>query len=302
MKKIHFSNVDFSSSTGPNTFGHRLASSLANRGYEIVNHSDDYDVFLCFIEPLTMPNLEKRFIHRLDGIWFKPEEFKTHNKAIKWAYNNSHHVIWQSEFDKKMTQKWWGDKKGSVVHNGIKIEKIEKINNDIHEISKRYDRIFTCSASWHRQKRLKENIEFFNKNKNKNDALLILGKNPDVIVNDKNIFYLGHLSHELCLQVYSITDWFLHLAWLDHCPNVVIEALSQGCSIICSDSGGTKEIVKENGIVIKESNRYNFELTDYDKPYKIELQKLDLKRNNVNPYHLDIKLVCDKYEEIFKWD
>ena len=66
----------------------------------IVNQNEDYDIFLCFIEPSSIPRKGSKFIHRLDGIWFKPEEFNTHNTSIKWAYEKADHVIWQSNFDK----------------------------------------------------------------------------------------------------------------------------------------------------------------------------------------------------------
>ena len=100
--KIHFSNVNFSSSSGPNSFGGRLAQELALRNYQIVDKDEDYDIFLCFIEPASVPDQKARFIHRLDGIWFKPAQFKTHNVNIKSAYNKCDHVIWQSNFDKNM--------------------------------------------------------------------------------------------------------------------------------------------------------------------------------------------------------
>jgi len=298
--KIHFSNVNFSSSSGPNTFAHRLASALTKRGHEIVSERSNYDVFLCFIEPASIPKSDCKFIHRLDGIWFKPEEFETNNSKIKWAYDSCDHVIWQSQFDKSMTQKWWGQTKGSVIHNGIQLKKAKDLHPKIDSLNKRFDRIFVCAASWHRQKRLKENIEFFQKNRNSNDALFILGKNPDFLVKDENIVYFGLQPHDICLQMYSIADWFLHLAWLDHCPNVVVEALSQGCPIICTDSGGTKEIVKNMGVIIPEDNIYNYELTDYDKPYDIKIKKINLDRKiNINTTQINIENVASKYEELF---
>ena len=298
--KVHFSNVNFSSCSGPNTFAYRLANKLTERGYEIVSQNFNYDIFLCFIEPTSTPRNGCKFIHRLDGIWFKPEQYETHNRNIKWAYDNADHVIWQSQFDKNMTLKYWGTpKQGSVVHNGIERISLNYLHPDIQKIKDTYDKIFVCSASWHRQKRLKENIEFYIKNRSKNDVLLVLGSNPDFIVNRADILYLGQLSHDRCLQIYSTANWFLHLAWLDHCPNVVVEALSQGCPVICTDSGGTKETVGENGVIIKESNQYNFELTDYDSPYNLEINKINLPNIIVKNSHLDIRLICDDYEEIF---
>jgi len=299
MKKIHFSNVNFNSNSGPNTFGSRLAYALIQKGYEIVESDKDYDVFLCFIEPSSRPKAGKKFILRLDGIWFKPSQFETHNRNIKWAYDNCDMVVWQSEFDKKMTQKWWGKKEGVVIPNGIDLGYKPKIHPELQKIKDQYDRIFTCSANWHRQKRLKENIEFFQKNKDKNDALFVLGKNPDYLVKDENIIYFNHQPHDICLQIYSLSDWFLHLAWLDHCPNVVVEALSQKCPVVYTDSGGTREIVGKNGIEIPESNPYNFELTDYDSPYALDIEKISLNKPKINNKHLDINKIAKMYEEIF---
>ncbi len=298
--KIHFSNVNFSSSSGPNSFAHRLASELATREYEIVSHNSEYDIFLCFIEPSSMPKRNCKFIHRLDGIWFKPEEYHTNNRNIKWAYDNAHHVIWQTNFDKQMTNKWWGDRKGSVIYNGIALEDKIDLEKNVIELKNKFNKIFICAASWHRQKRLKENIEFFKLNSSKNDALIVLGSNPDFVVKDENIFYMGHLTHRQCLQLYEISDYFIHLSWLDHCPNVVVEALSRNCTVICTDSGGTKEIVK-NGIIIPEKTKYNFELCDYDNPPELELKKINLPINmEIDKKDLCIKKVADKYESVFK--
>ena len=69
----------------------------------------------------------------------------------------------------------------------------------------------------------------------------------------------------------------LHTAWLDHCPNTVVESLSQGTPVICSEHGGTKELIQEFGIILKESQEYNFELTDYDNPPRIDVTQIKNK-------------------------
>lgn len=296
--KLHFSNVNFSSNSGPNSFATRLADVLVNRGHQIVDHNQDYDIFLCFIEPASIPRADAKFIQRLDGIWFKPDQYETHNKRIKWAYDNSHHVIWQSNFDKNMTEKWWGSKPGSVIHNGIKIQNVG-VSQSLLELKQKYKRIFSCSANWHSQKRLKDNINLFQKIANNNDVLIVLGSNPDYVINDPRIMYAGTQPHDVCLQIYAISDWFIHLAWLDHCPNVVVEALSQKCPVICTDSGGTKEIVREYGIIIPEKHQYHYELTDYSLPPQIDCNIDQLPKIEVNPEHVNIEIVADKYEMLF---
>jgi glycosyltransferase involved in cell wall biosynthesis len=306
--KIYFSNVNFSSNSGPNTFASRLANQFTIKGHNIVeSHVKHYDIFLCFIETLIKPRPSSKFIQRLDGIWFKPGQFETHNKNIKWAYENCSHVVWQSEFDRNMTQHHWGMKNGSVIHNGIDFKVPDtKVNyTNIKDLKLQTSgRIFVTSASWHRQKRLKENIHFFLKNRNEDDLMLVLGKDPDFFIDNpeisKKIIYTGQLSHSQCLEIYKHSDWMIHLAWLDHCPNVVVEALSQGCPVICTDSGGTKEIVKENGIIIPEQTSYALELTDYDMPYRLNIPKINLIKPTMIFDYLDIEKVANKYLEIMK--
>ncbi len=121
-----------------------------------------------------------------------------------------------------------------------------------------------------------------------------MGSSPDWIVKHDDVFYAGSVSHDLYFQVYSIADWMIHLAWLDHCPNVVVEALSQDCPVICTNSGGTGEIVGSNGIVISETTPYEFELTDYDEPYRLEIPSLELPNLSIDNSYLDIKEVILK--------
>jgi glycosyltransferase involved in cell wall biosynthesis len=300
--KVHFSNVNFSSNSGPNSFAARLANELTILGHHIVSEKESYETMLVFIEPSSRPKSSTRIIHRLDGIWFKPDQFHSHNKLIKWTYDNCDEVIWQSEFDKKMTEHHWGSRKGEVIHNGINIKKYDIASDIVQCIRDSYENMFVCSSSWHRQKRLKENIDLFFKLKEvyPSSCLVIMGENSGYPVAHKDIFYMGAVSHDTCLEVFSASDWMIHLAWLDHCPNVVVESLSQHCPVICTDSGGTLEIVQNNGIVIPESTPYKFELTDYDRPYKLHIPTLELPEIEVDNSYLDIKRVAQKYIRVME--
>tara|TARA_R110001583_G_scaffold31944_1_gene108873 strand:- start:1354 stop:2268 length:915 start_codon:yes stop_codon:yes gene_type:complete len=298
--KIHFSNVNFSSRSGPNTFGTRLAKQFLKMGHEVVDHNEAYDVFLAFIEPATKPRSGSKFIHRLDGIWFKPDQFHTHNKGIKLAYDNADKCIWISEFNRSMSAHYWGEKPGSVINNGIELIEVKILDEQIKNLRNKYNKIFVSSANWHRQKRLKENIECFKllQEKNNNSCLLIMGSHPDHVVNDPNIFYTNNLPHDLCLQVFSAADWMIHLAWLDHCPNAVVEGMSQKCGIICASSGGTKEAVGKNGIVVEENEEYKYQLADYDNPPQIDFSNIILPENiEIDNSILDIKTIAEKYLE-----
>ena len=307
--RIHLDNVNRNSTSGPNSFGSRLAKQLEKMGHEIVSAHESHDIFLSFIQQTAYACPWAKKILRLDGIWFKPENFEVNNRAIKDSYFSYDYIVFQSKFDKNMVEKHFGKRADSaVIHNGIELTKKDKVTELIHVNEK----IFVCSASWHRQKRLKENILFFQHvrkqliEQGNNARLYVLGSGATFDGLDdsqmENVFYLSHQSHEDCLRIYASADYFLHLAWLDHCPNVVVEALSQGCPVICTDSGGTKEIVGDNGIVIPETVEYKYELTDYDSPYTIDFSSFVLpdKSPTVDSQHLDIEKVAKKYLEIFE--
>jgi glycosyltransferase involved in cell wall biosynthesis len=201
-----------------------------------------------------------------------------------------------------MTIHHWGEKTGTVIHNGVKLKKVDVISMDVLQIRKTYKQFFVCSSNWHAQKRLKKNIELFFKLKQHypHSCLVVMGSNPDYVVNHKDVIYTGPLSHQKCLEMFSAADWMIHLAWLDHCPNVVVEALSQNCPVICTDSGGTQEIVGSNGIIVPESIIYNYELTDYDKPYDLEMDIFKLPEIDVNNQYLDIGKVACQYIKILE--
>jgi len=292
--KIHLDNVNLNSSSGPNSFAKRLSKGLIESGHEVELHDGrSSDVSLVFIEPSGRP-LAKKVVQRLDGIWFSPEEFETKNSNIKNLYQNSSGVIWQSEFDKEMVTKWWGiHKNGAVIRNGIDINPVKKFSIPaLEQIRNQYEMVFVCSANWHPQKRLLENINLYKHLRKfyKSAALIVMGSNP-VQVADNHIFYAGPQPHEVCLEVFSAANWMIHLAWLDHCPNTVVEALSQGTPVICSEHGGTKELVKDFGIILKESRSYNYELTNYDNPPVMDYSNLNkLPKKNELGKHFDISI------------
>jgi len=305
--KVFFDGVNFEAEhTGPNCFAKRLAMQLAHLDISVAD-SDDYDVALVFIEPTTQLNMRKPFIQRLDGIWFAPEQMHGGmNRGIHAAYDAAASVVWQSEFDRTMSSKWFGERKGSVISNGVEIKQVTLRSEVLIEIRNRFDKVFVCSANWHPQKRLCDNVEMFRHIRSTqypNSCLIVLGNNPDYQVADKGIFYTGSIRHDLCAEVYSMADWMIHLAWLDHCPNVVVEAIGQGCPIICSSEGGTKELVlPNNGIVIADKDSYDYELVDYDNPPRVPLNVPNLSEMmfSVDPATVDIMKCSEAYADVLR--
>jgi glycosyltransferase involved in cell wall biosynthesis len=291
--KVHLDNVNMNSTSGPNSFANRLARSLIESGHEVeLNDGTKADVSIVFIEP-SGRKLAKKVVQRLDGIWFSPHEFETKNVNIKKLYHSADGVIWQSNFDKEMVCKWWGDPhKGIVIRNGINVEPVKKFTIPaLEQIRQQYEMIFVCSANWHPQKRLLDNINLYKHIRNfyKSAALIVMGSNP-VQIADPHIFYTGPQSHEVCLEIFSAANWMIHLAWLDHCPNTVVESLSQGTPVICSEHGGTKELVQEFGLVLKENSNYNYELVDYENPPPIDFSQINRKLPQIDLSNCNVSM------------
>jgi glycosyltransferase involved in cell wall biosynthesis len=112
-------------------------------------------------------------------------------------------------------------------------------------------------------------------------------------VKHDRIHYIGTLNQKQLFALYKTSNYFLHLAWLDHCPNVVVDARACGCKIVCSSAGGTKEIAGSNAIVIQE-DEWNFEPVQL---YSPPLMNFNNKVSTGGDSQLDMSIVSNKYRD-----
>jgi len=305
--KLHFDNVMFNNvSAGPHCFARRLAAALFEAGHEVVMSGPEADVSLVFIERTGMP-LAKKFVQRLDGFWFKPEEYKTKNRQIMNTYACADAVVFQSHYTKKFVTKFWGDiKVNAVIGNGVDIRPVTEFSNAaLKKLRDVYENVFVCSANWHAQKRLRANTELYMQLRGsmQSSCLLVLGSNPDYVVRDRDVYYTGSVPEEVYMQAYSMADWMIHLSWCENCPNTVIECLSQNTPVICAEDGGTKELVDRFGVVLREGKPFEYVLADYDNPPYINVNQLSSlpDKSSLGPHgDIDIKSIVKKYIEVFE--
>ena len=292
--KIFLDNIDFKSSSGPNSFGAKLASQLEKTGSRI-NKDEKPDIQLSFIQ--TTRKIAP-LIQRLDGIYFNSEQdWKTQNKPIQQTYNISNGVIFQSNFNKQLTEKYFGKKdKFKVINNGTDLDLISKIPALSDPQLDNFENVWSCASSWRPHKRLAENVRYFLENSKEDDCLIIAGSNPDYQISHDRIFYTGNLEWPQLISLYKRANYFLHLALMDHCPNVVVDARASGCKIICSSSGGTKEIAGDNSVIIQDMEWDYLPFKLYDPP------KLDFSKKIKQEFQcsIDIKDVASKYFNFFK--
>lgn len=292
--KIYFDNIDFNSHSGPNSFGTKLAAELEKNGHRI-NKDKDPDIQLSFIQAAQKL---APVIQRLDGIYFNSEQdWELLNKPIKQTYDLASGTIFQSEFNKTLTEKYFGKKEKSIViHNGTNLEYISKIPELNDPIINKFDSVWSCASSWRPHKRLPENVRYFLEHSGDNDCLIIAGNNPDYQTNHNRIFYVGNLNYPQLISLYKKSKYFIHLALMDHCPNVVVDARASGCKIICSSSGGTKEIAGDHSVIIQDMSWDYLPFKLYVPP-RMDFSKIETQVQNSI---INIEKVSDMYLDFFR--
>tara|TARA_R100001126_G_C4885164_1_gene181809 strand:+ start:3169 stop:4089 length:921 start_codon:yes stop_codon:yes gene_type:complete len=291
--KIFPTNFNPSSSSGPNSFTKGLLLNLSERhNIQTSSSFSDSDVEFAIIESRLKKTLPR--VVRLDGIYFNiDQDFSLLNSTIKETYLSSDVAIFQSDFNKRLTESWFGShKNGIVVKNGANISAISKVEKADTSSTFGDRKIWMSASSWRPHKRLNSNIEYFVNNSDKDDIMLIAGsgvvkedfRNYENLVN-KRIFYLGHVSWESLISLYKSASTFIHLAFLDHCPNVVVDAAACGADIVCSSSGGTNEIEAASMTIVEDLD-WNFKPIQLYNPPKLKFEnKVKISKKFV--YNLD---------------
>ena len=321
--RVLFDNVNLSSDNGPNSFAKKLVHALHEQGHEVSDKAPQGsgDIVLSFIE--TFVNHEKPLVQRLDGIYFNNQfDYMHQNRNILNTYEKADGVIFQTSFNKDLITKYFGEHKNSIViRNGAQIELLELVplldsfnidsTGEKISFSEIEGNVWCCASNWRPHKRLWDNIKYYIENREENDVLIVAGRTKDNVAkawgnhsrfHDKvlkreKIYFAQNMNYSTLLQLYKTSDKFIHLAWLDHCPNVVVDARAMGCQIICSDSGGTKEVAGDNAILIQEQNEWDFKPVKlYDPPALNFDKKID---NIYTQGSNDIRDVAKEYIEFF---
>jgi glycosyltransferase involved in cell wall biosynthesis len=302
--KVFPHNFNPKSNSGPNKFTRQLFKNVIdNFSIEIVSDQKSADIEFCLIQQVA--EKIKPTVLRLDGIYFNSsQDYEQQNDPIKNTYNNANAVIFQSEFNRKLTEHWFGPHKNfKVIHNAPDDTLISKITSS--QFDKKIDpniEVWSCASSWRPHKRLQENIRYFIE-KSSDEAILIIAgggaSNIDLYdhadILGKRIFYLGEVAYGTLLSLFKRSSTFLHLAYLDHCPNVVVDAQACGCHIVCSSTGGTSEIVKRGTIVIED--KWGYEPIELYNPPSMNFDsyiELSLKDD-----HITMKDCARMYYEVF---
>ena len=288
---------------GPRIFRERLVQAMSKYDEVEIIHDEHqkFDVELVFLRKLI--HHDKPKIIRVDGCYYEYGRLHQNDEIIK-SINEANCIIYQSEFSKKMCESILKvDKKNYIVHNGISFDSISSIDpkKNIPPNS------FIACSEWRKNKRPSSTVLGFLRAKTGCQLYMVgEGKIPHEYRNSPNIHLLGSMQFNELISLYKACRYQLHLTYIDSCPNAVVEGLVCGLDVLCTNLGGTREIMRENGVVM-DVDKFGFELSDKKDVDTINpdvtaahIHKLMKLKTSPDRSYLDINNVAKKYVEIIK--
>lgn len=301
--RLLLDNVNLGSSSGPNSFGRAFTKELVRRDIAVDNLHECIaagrrlvrpDAHVVFIESRVDLGDVPMF-QRLDGIYYNSDVrygvWQMQNASIRQTYDRAFGVIFQSTFSRRLVESFFFEHPNStIIGNGVDLAEFTSVTPyDSPALSDAGD-VWVAASNWRPHKRLAEDVRYFKEHAARHDVLVIAGETPHVERDDR-IVYIGDVTRDVLLSLYARAKYFIHLAFHDNCPNVVVDARAAGCHIICAGASGSPSIAGPDATVIDE---------DEWQPAPIELYRppaLDFTRARRNGLEssIDIVDVVDAY-------
>ena len=285
------------SSSGPAFFMKNLKNAWASSGQVTTS---------LFFNPFNKCNIFANkprltwltpYFFRVDGIAFDMlsslESRKQTNDVLLDGVKNAKGVIFQSNFSKRLFENILGftPSRSIVIPNGTDLNVFKSQNSD-HDIKNKLgipqdSFVFITSAKWRAHKRLDDIVasfvDFRQRHKDIQTYLIVIGECENKSFD--NVLFLQRVANNELPMYLSASDVYLFYSWLDSCPNSVIEAISSGLPVICTNQGGTPELIKmSNGGIVAEA----------DDPFPYT--EIDL----YHPLHPDMSVIASAMDEMYQ--
>ncbi len=270
MRTISF-DLEKSDTSGKHKFMSRLRNELIKYDYKEVSPEEESDIHLY---TRKYSKNAKYNIYRIDGICVNEslnddkKDCKSLNLNISDKIYCSSGVVFQNIFCKKAVDKIIKETYSNYtcIVNGADPEEFNV------DPLKRDNPYFMALCKWRPHKRLKEIVEGFLRSDIKDTDLLIYG-DADYIIDHPRVVYMGWKKQNELSAAINGSIATVHLAWLDWCPNSVVESVVAGKQVIYTNSGGTKYIVKDRGHIVNDSS-WKYEFHDLYNPPSIDMDEV----------------------------
>lgn len=276
--------------SGKHKFAIRLAAAFKAKGVKVTDKEPH--VNFVFIKGVRKGC---KNIFRLDGVWMNSEMgYRKKNKKLRRIMEECEGIIYQNDFCKEASDNFLGEfRSHAVILNGAPLSQ----KGDIYRHTRPYLLTF---CRWRPHKRLKATVKgFLRSGLSENYDLLVLGKDPDYVKKHPAVIYKGNISEGLRAYIRGC-KFVVHLAYIDWCPNSVVEALACGKNVLHGSTGGTKYVVRDNGIRV-DDRPWDFTPTKLYKPPALDDNKLSEAFNSMMSLsppevkYLDINVIADQY-------
>jgi len=264
---------------GPSTFLKRLRQSIEKQ--DIANTSYFYNPFtdINIYANITHNPWHKPYIFRVDGITYdsalSSEETNRRNKTIFDGIDHAAGIIFQAEFCLKLVSAFHGKPTApyTIINNGVDLNKFspQGPNRRGHLGIGENELVFITSAKWRAHKRLHSIIDVFSsfqKVTGQKAHLVILGALDQPLTQKPKIHVIGHIPPEDLAPWYRTGNICLFFSWLENCPNTVVESLACGVPVICTNQGGTRELIERTngGLIVEADAPFQFKPVDLYHP------------------------------------
>ena len=293
------------STSGKGFFVHKLIVSLTKLGVKcITNEKGESDIDFHVSRFHYKSKRCKARVLRLGPVHADTR------KNIKWlnylkqqAHKRCEGVVYQSEFSKKMCQKFIGKPKGktAIIFNGARPE---DYNVEPHKSPFKYNYL-ASTRDWIEMKRLPDIIKAFKMAAIQESGLWICGDHCGMKkkYETDNIKFTGLLKNDDLAPYYKMANAMIHIVYIDASPNSVTEALVAGCPVICTDQGGTHELGCQTVI---QDKKWDFKPFNHKKTPRIDTTALasaimvHMRRFPVEAEHLHIDNIAKQYLKFFE--
>lgn len=293
--------------TGKGRFSARLVQAWHNMGIPITDDPEIRADISYHVGKIHCPSKAKKHVLRVGPASIDLNmDWRSLNRDKAKAVKRADAIVYQSQYSKKIYHKLVckPDKPEKIILNGANPN-----DYDVEPYKSAFKHNFLASTRvWTRQKRLKDTIKSFLLADIEDSLLLVNGDTQGVerkYSKYNNVMFFGPVSDHVLARMYKLATALVHLVYVDACPNSVAEAQVAGCPVICTDQGGTKELVA-SGIEI-EDKEFKYKAIDLDRPPHVNRPLVANAMHMLAEYphsgcgsHLYIDNIAKQYLDFFK--
>ena len=255
-------------------FLYKCSKYLKNHSYDKVLLENHTIMYLCL-------KFKKNYLKYKDNYYYHCHNIVPSKYGMDRIINNSKKIISVSQFRNNYIKKFFNidENKCSVVLNCCSNDIYKKPSKEeLDELLEKYklnkdeDKIILYIGRVDQDKGTLELVKAFNKIKNKNYKLLIVGAPifdtgikteyenivKSEIATNKNIIMTGYVKHDSLFKYYALADLVVIPSQIDDsAPLVLIEAITSSKPLIATNCGGIPEYVNEKcAILIDRGSEY----------------------------------------------